>query len=70
MRTLLLLGTSELTHHMAHILIHSLLGLPGLHSNYTAPSPLGNISPLTPSSSYDSPANINPLTPGANYDGM
>ena len=40
------------------------------HSDYTAPSPLGNISPLTPSNSYDSPGNINPLTPGANYDGM
>ena len=43
---------------------------PLYHSDYTAPSPLGNISPLTPSNSYDSLGNINPLTPGANYDGM
>ena len=73
MRILLLLATSELTHHMAHILIHSLLVLytriPLYPSDYTAPSPLANITPSL-ANSYDSLGMINPLAPGANYDGM
>ena len=41
---------------------------PLYHSDYTAPSPLANITP-SPANSYDSPGMINPLTPGANYGG-